>query len=195
MNALDNMQAAYIAKNPHRLEITKTISLADVCPDAFAQLQNGNSCCFTLPLSLFDDDKSPAHYLHKIRLVTVSTQVVIGAYQNINAKLTQIGSMILTDPKNQEAVSYVSQYGQGAQVPDGVTVNRRVGQTINMSNAQNESGMHFSDTSGGAYLPFEGTGVVSQWCLEFGENNPFSPKDVSDVIINIAYTALESGKV
>lgn len=195
MNALDAMQAAYIAKPPRRLEITKIISLADACPEAFAQLQNGNMCCFTLPLSLFDDEKKPAHRLHKIRSLFVSTQVDIGAYQNICAKLTQTGSVILTDPNNQAAVSYVAKYDQGAAVPDGVLVNRRAGQSINISGAQNESGMHFYDPSGEAYLPFEGTGAVSQWCLEFGEKNPFNPTDISDIILNIEYTALESGKV
>ena len=196
MNALDTMQAAYISKNPRRLEITKTVSLADTFPTAFSQLQSGNICCFTMPLSLFDDEKKPVNYLHKIRSLSISTQVVIGAYQNISAKLTQTGSVMLADPGNREAVTYVAQFDQGgAAVPSGVISNRRAGQSINISNAQNESGMHFYDPAGSAYLPFEGTGAVSQWYLEYGEKNPFAPGDISDVILNIAYTALPSGKV
>lgn len=193
MAALDAMQAAYVAKNPHRLEITKMISLADACPAAFAQLQDSNICNFTLPLSLFDDEKAPACRLHKIRSLTVSTQVLLGAYQNISAKLTQTGSAILADPNKPGAVKYVATFGQGsATVPDGVVVNRRSGQSISISNAQNESGLHFYDPASSAYLPFENTGAVSQWRLEYGAQNPFNPKDVSDVILHIAYTALPS---
>ncbi len=195
MSALNAMQAAYIAKNPRRLEITKTISLARDLPSAFAQLQSGNACGFTLPLSLFDDVKKPANCLHKIRSLTVSTQVVIGAFQNINATLTQTGSAILANPADQEALAYMAGFGQsGAAAPSGVTVNRRAGQAIHISNAQNESGMHFYNPSGGAYLPFEGTGAVSQWYLEYGDENPFSPGDINDVILTIAYTALPAGK-
>lgn len=191
LSALDTMQAAYISKNPRRSEITKIISLAENCPDAFAQLQKGNACSFTLPLSLFDDEKAPANYLHKIRSITISTQVVIGAYQNVSAKLTQTGSVILTDPMNQEAVKYVAGYEHcGAAVPSGVISNRRLGQSIRISHAQNDSGMHFYDPHSSAYLPFEGTGVVSQWYLEYSKKNIFRPEEISDIVLNIAYTAM-----
>jgi hypothetical protein len=196
LSALDTMQASFIAKNPRRFEITKIISLADTCPDDFADLQKNGSCTFTLPLSLFDDEKAPMHKLHKIRTLSLSTQVIIGAYQNINAKLTQSGSVILADPTNKNAVTFVKNFGNGsATVPQGVISNRRSGQAITISHAQNESGMHFYDPSSGAYLPFEGTGAVSQWCLEFNEKNPFETKDISDIILNIAYTALPSSQV
>ena len=120
---------------------------------------------------------------------------MIGAFQNINATLTQTGSAILANPADQEALAYMAGFGQsGAAAPSGVTVNRRAGQAIHISNAQNESGMHFYNPSGGAYLPFEGTGAVSQWYLEYGDENPFSPGDINDVILTIAYTALPAGK-
>jgi|GEM_PF-6012997 len=195
MTALHTMQSAYLAKNPRRLEITKTISLSEACGEAFAALQTGNTCVFTLPLALFDQPGKPSNYLHKIRTLTVNTHVVMGAYQTIDAKLTQISSAMLVNPNDTKAVEYISKFGSeaGGAVPEGVVVNRRAGQTIRISNPQNESGMHFFDPSAGSYLPFEGTGAVSKWQLEFGKNT-FDPKDISDIIITVAYTARESNK-
>lgn len=196
LSALETMHSAYIAKNPRRLEITKTVSLKESFPLVFAQLQSENVISFTLPLSLFDDDKAPADCLHKIRSISVSTQLTVGENQNISARLTQTGSVILTDPKNQKAVKYVAEFDHsGAEVPDGVIANRRSGQTINLSSAQDDCGMHSCDPCDGAYLPFEGTGAVSKWHLEYGQKNPFSPKDINDIILHIAYTALPSGRV
>ena len=195
MSALDSMQAAYISKNPHRPEMTRTISLAGVCPNEFASLQSGNTCSFTLPLSLFDNADSPKYYMHKIRSVTVSIEVLLGVFQNIRARLVQTGSVILNDPNSKEALDYVSKYDTAATVPDKVTINRRAGQSISISEAVNESGMRPFGSSDGAYLPFEGTGAVSKWQLEFEDDNPFDLKDIEDVILNITYTAFESGKV
>lgn len=195
MSALDSMQAAYISKNPHRPEMTRTISLAGVCPNEFASLQSGSTCSFTLPLSLFDNADRPKYYMHKIRSVTVSIEVLLGVFQNIRARLVQTGSVILNDPNSKEALDYVSKYDTAAAVPDKVTINRRAGQSISISEAVNESGMRPFGSSDGAYLPFEGTGAVSKWQLEFEDDNPFDLKDIEDIILNITYTAFESGKV
>ena len=195
MSALDSMQAAYISKNPRRPEMTRTISLARDCPNEFASLQSGNTCSFTLPLSLFDNAERPKYYMHKIRSVTVNIDVLIGVFQNIRARLVQTGSLILNDPSSREALEYVSKYDIAAPVPEKVTVNRRAGQSISISEAVNESGMRSFSSADSAYLPFEGTGAVSKWQLEFEDENPFDLKDIGDVILNITYTALESGKV
>jgi hypothetical protein len=129
--------------------------------------------------------------LHKIRTVSVNTQVDIAPHKNISAKLTQKGSVIIANGKD-DAIEYVVNYDKdsGQPVPEGVIVDRRSGQSIYISNTQNENGVHSDNLPNGAYLPFENTGAVSKWSLEYAGNDTFKSVDIKDVILVIEYTAL-----
>lgn len=199
LSSLEAMHTAYLAYNPRqRHEIIKTISLKDTFSDEYKTLIESNKCTFTLPLSLFDNVdscESLRYSSHMIRTVSVNTQVIIGAYQNISGTLTQLGSVILKRCVNQsefeKAFDFVNNYSPGqASEPEGVWMNRRSGQSISLSNPQNESGLHFYNPHSESLNPFENTGAVSTWELEY-----FGDYDINDVIINVAYTAIPKGTV
>jgi hypothetical protein len=67
-------------------------------------------------------------------------------------------------------------------------------QAIVTSTAQNDSGMFETNLRDERYLPFENSGVVSEWQLELPSNlRQFDYDTISDVILHVRYTAREGG--
>ena len=64
--------------------------------------------------------------------------------------------------------------------------------SIATSNAQNDSGVFELNFRDERYLPFEGTGAISNWKLELPSAiRQFDYNSISDVIIHVKYTARE----
>ena len=69
-------------------------------------------------------------------------------------------------------------------------------QSIVTSSAQNDSGMFETNLRDERYLPFEGSGVISDWRIQLPKNfRQFDYETISDVILHIRYTAREGGAV
>jgi hypothetical protein len=74
-------------------------------------------------------------------------------------------------------------------------------QSIVTSSAQNDSGLFETNLRDERYLPFENSGVISEWQLELPANpskkDPaqFDYNTISDVILHIRYTAREGGGI
>src|SRR5439155_6781395 len=72
-------------------------------------------------------------------------------------------------------------------------------QSIVTSSAQNDTGLFETNLRDERYLPFENSGVISEWQLELpanpSNNEPrqFDYDTISDVILHIRYTAREGG--
>jgi hypothetical protein len=72
-------------------------------------------------------------------------------------------------------------------------------QSIVTSSAQNDAGLFETNLRDERYLPFENSGVVSEWQLELpadpsnGDARQFDYQTISDVILHIRYTAREGG--
>ena len=72
-------------------------------------------------------------------------------------------------------------------------------QSIVTSSAQNDSGLFETNLRDERYLPFENSGVISEWQLELpanpskGDPRQFDYDTISDVILHIRYTAREGG--
>jgi hypothetical protein len=66
-------------------------------------------------------------------------------------------------------------------------------QQIAISRGVDDSGMFQLDFRDERYLPFEGTGAVSDWELKMpqGSNSIDLMNSISDVIIHLRYTALD----
>jgi hypothetical protein len=69
-----------------------------------------------------------------------------------------------------------------------------VNQQIALSNGINDSGMFELNFDDAQYLPFEGTGAVSTWRLSMPiATNNINFSTISDVVINLRYTASNGG--
>ena len=192
--SLGQLERAYLAGNSRRLSVTKTISLRNLDPSALLRLQSTGSCIFSFSELLFDLD-FPGQYCRKIESLTITVPAVIGPYQDLHGTLTQTGNTILLAPSEQAVLFLL---GQETSTPvDGVLrLNWRCNQEIALSRAVDENGMA-SGLSGAAddrYVPFEGTGAISNWILSLPKrNNAFNFDALTDVIMTLTYSAQSGG--
>ncbi len=189
---LSQMESSFLSGNTRRLSITKTISLRDLDPKALLDLQNTGKCSFGLSELLFDLDY-PGHYCRKIQNLTVTVPSVVGPYQDLHGLLTQTGNTILmsADP---DAVAFLLGEETAAPVDSVLRLNWRSQQQIAISRAVDDNGVGV-ESGEDRYVPFEGTGAVSQWQLEMPQRtNGFDLATISDVIVQIDYTALAGGQ-
>ncbi|WLH99539.1 hypothetical protein [Pseudomonas simiae] len=137
-----------------------------------AGLVSGGTIGFSLTQALLDEDY-PGHTLRRIKHVSVSLPATLGPYEDIKATLTQTSNKI--------------------QMPDGITKNDfRAHQQIALSRGLDDNGLFtLSFDNDPRYLPFEYTGVISNWILEFP--NPARQKavleSINDIVIHLRYTA------
>jgi hypothetical protein len=198
MFGLNQLEKAYIEGNERKLEIEKTISLRTLKTldnDPFEKLKAGGKCKFELNEKLFEDD-FPGHYCRQIKTISISIPAVIGSYENIKATLTQLSDKILLKP-NLNAVNYLLGNKQGSTQPDTSILRSswRRNQKIALSKGVNDTGLFELNFRDERYLPFEGTGAISTWELSLpskpsDQNSNIDSQSLSDVIINLSYTAL-----
>ena len=189
MWGLDQLEKAYLDNNTRTLEVERTISLQQYAPEALGALKQHGLCNFSLSEQLFDQDY-PGQYCRQIKTLSLSIPALIGPYQNIKATLTQTANKVLMQPD----IAGV-QYLLGEQVkeqPDTSVLRQdwRPTQHIALSSGLNDSGQFMLNFQDERYLPFEGTGAVSDWTLEMAKAaNPVDFNSITDVIIQLRYTA------
>ncbi|SFW78501.1 neuraminidase-like domain-containing protein [Pseudomonas sp. NFACC04-2] len=192
MNLL-KMHAEYLQRHERELEIRKTISLrqlkgktaASSLNKEWAQLHadlKQGGCEFELTHQLFEDDyKDQQHYLRRIKTISVTLPTVVGPYENIRATLTQTASTVFLSPGDQ---------GRAME-------SWRANQQIALSTGVDDNGLFTLSFDDDRYLPFEYTGAISKWQLNFP--NPEAQKDLleslTDVIVHVSYTARVGGGV
>lgn len=167
-----------------------------VNPIALLQLRATGRCNFALPEELFDMDR-PGHFFRRMKSVGVSIPCVTGPYSSVNCTLTLQKSSIR---KNALLIGSsedpYKRYGS-----EDSRFNDHFGnlQSIVTSSAQNDSGMFETNLHDERYLPFEGSGAISEWQLKLpadpskGDSLQFDYDTISDVILHIRYTAREGG--
>lgn len=188
---LHRMEKAYLEKNKRSLEIEKTISLLQLNPLALLELKAKGTCSFQLSEALFSAD-FPGHYCRQIKSVSLSFPAIVGPYQNLNATLTQElnRTLVSADP---EGFKYLLNGGNYSQ--DSVRSNWKKSEQVALSRGLNDSGLFQLNFQDERYLPFEGTGAISNWKLELSKfGNAFDFSTLTDVIIKIEYTALQGGE-
>lgn len=190
---LVKMNTAYLQHTPRELEISKTVSLrhrlieclvttdkrppeitapAKTWAEHKAQLVSSGTISFALTQALLDEDY-PGHTLRRIKHVSVSLPALLGPYEDIKATLTQTRNEI--------------------QMPDGTTrTDFRAHQQIALSRGLDDDGLFtLNFDNDPRYLPFEYTGAVSCWRLNF--TNALQQKalleSITDIIVHVRYTA------
>jgi WD40 repeat protein/ribosomal protein L7/L12 len=160
-----------------------------------SDLRQGKVVKFPLTERLFDLD-FPGHYCRKIKTIALTIPAVVGPYQNVQATLTQTKNRTLLKP-DKDGVQFLLPRGEGGEngSDKNIRSNMRQAQQIAISRGINDSGLFELNFHDERYLPFEGTGAVSDWEFEMPPaNNRFDFNSISDVIIHLRYTALDGSK-
>ena len=194
-HALRQVEIAYLEMNVRQFELTKHISLQMLDPVALLMLKETGQCSYNLFEELFDGDYC-SHWNRRIKSVSVSIPCVAGPYTTIPCTLRLTSNKIRI---STEGASYPD------SDPDGTSDSRFITQKIPVeaiatSSAQNDSGVYELNFRDERYIPFEGSGVISNWDLELFHTEaadygkPFRQFDyntITDVIMHIKFTAQE----
>ena len=189
---IKRMEMAYHEQNQRELELTKHVSMLQVDPLSLVQLRTTGRCTLRLPESLFDMD-GPGHYFRRIKTVAVSIPCVSGPYASVNCTLTLLKSSI------RKTAVVGEQYGRIDANDDRFSDHHGSLQSIVTSSAQNDSGLFETNLRDERYLPFENSGVISEWQLQLPadpskkEPAQFDYSTISDVILHVRYTARDGG--
>ena len=190
---IKRMEMVYHELNQREYELTKHVSLLQVNPLGLIQLRATGRCTVALSEELFDMD-CPGHYFRRIKTAAVSIPCVTGPYTSINCTLTLLKSSIRRN-------SLLGEDGYARTDAEDSRFSDHFGslQSIATSSGQNDSGMFETNLRDERYLPFEGSGAVSEWQLQLpadpGKNEPrqFDYESIADVILHFRYTAREGG--
>ena len=188
---IKRMEMDYHDLNVREYEMTKHVSLLQVAPLALMQLRAIGSCMVSLPEELFDLD-GPGHYFRRIKSVAVTIPCVTGPYTGVNCTLSLQNSFIRSS-------SQIS--GSGYADRKNFSANYGTIQAVVTSSGQADTGLFETSLRDERYLPFEYSGVISQWELELpanpmnGEPCQFDFDTITEVILHIRYTAREGGEL
>lgn len=182
------MDAAYLSRHERLLEIVKTVSVRQL-PASTDEVQTINQAWdvvvtrlteegvveFEITQAMLDADY-PSQTLRRIKRISVSLPVTVGPYQDIRAILTQTYNAV--------------------QIGSTLKENMRASQQIAVSTGVDDDGLFVFNFDDERYLPFEGTGVISRWRLDFpqfGGAQQDMVASITDVIVHVRYTAKAGG--
>jgi Tc toxin complex TcA C-terminal TcB-binding domain len=185
---LKRMELDYHAYNVRELELTRHVSLRQLDPLALLNLKAGGTCTITIPEWLYDRD-CPGHYLRRIKSVAVSVPSVVGPYTSVNCTLALQHSTVRVSP-----LPAGGKYARDITTDDSRFVDYYGAvQSIVTSSAATDSGMFETNLRDERFLPFEGAGAVSTWTLALPAVPSFDYASITDVILQVRYTAREGG--
>jgi len=194
--ALRQLENSFLNNNRREYELSKHISLLQLDPLALLLLKTTGKCTISIPESLFDMD-APGHYFRRIKTVAVSIPCVIGTYASVNCTLRLLKSSF-----RQSKALCNGQYSRNLTAEeDNCFVDQFSNrESIVTSSAQNDSGLFETNLRDERYLPFENSGVISEWELQLPANpandelQQFDYSTISDVIMHMRYTARDGGQ-
>ena len=187
---LATLQNTRLSFAQRKLQLSKTISLAQTLPVEFAIFRNGLSMAsgerlpagrlvFGTQMAWFDRD-FPGHYMRLIKAIKMTVVALIPPNDGIRATLRNSGiSQVVAGPP------YVASFQER-------TISRPA-ESVALSGPFQASGVLQLDYNDDTLLPFEGTGVATNWVFELPRAaNRFDFRTIADVLLTIEYTALES---
>jgi receptor-binding and translocation channel-forming TcA subunit of Tc toxin len=169
----------------------KHVGLLQLDPGAILELRSTGRCTMLLPEEIFDMDW-PGHYFRRLKSVAVSIPCVGGPYASVNCSLTQTKSSIRRSPLLRDG-SYAREGAEDDRFSN------HVGRLESIVTSSRQDDVRLLDTNPGdeRYLPFEGTGAVSEWQLVLPatttDSRQFDYATISDIILHLRYTAREGG--
>jgi len=202
--SLRQLEKSYLEENRRELELTKHISLAMLNPLALIELRETGKCYLSLPEELFDLDFQ-GHYFRRIKSVSLSLPCIAGPFTTVNCSLRLLNNTTRINTSMNSEDGYEHENDEGIWIDDDRFRASNVPVTsIATSNGQNDKGMFEFSFRDERYLPFEGSGAISDWLIELGGANyevdagnevlrQFDYSTISDVILHVDYTARENG--
>ena len=188
--SLSQMERAFYQNNSRRLEIVKLISLLRIAPAELQRLKTTGECTIPVGELLFDFD-FPGQYLRQIKSVQVTLFSDETTLPELHAVLTQNRNDVVLTP-SKEAVEYLL-FG-GPEAPRTIRRNWQSRQQVAISRGSTETGLFEFFYSDERYLPFEGTGAVSEWTFRMPlETNRLDYDLITDLRLNLEYTAYDGG--
>src|SRR6185437_1871145 len=133
-----------------RLNLSQTFSLARQLPADFLQFRRTGRLSFATPMSWFDRD-FPGHYQRLIRQVHLSMVALVPPDRSVRATFSNTG------------ISRVTTAGAFGSFTDVVL--RRDPSSVSITSPLNATGVFDLDLQPDMLLPFEGSGVDTQWEL------------------------------
>jgi hypothetical protein len=107
---------------------------------------------------------------------------VVGPYTNVSARLTLLRSEVRSEVEVEDNSTLTE-----------VQVGRNT--SISASSAQSDTGMFEFSFRDERYLPFEGSGAISNWKIELPSTvRSFNYNSIPDAIMHISYTAKEGNR-
>ena len=128
--------------------------------------------------------------MRRIKSVAVTIPCIAGPYSGVHATLTLLRSRVRTTPDASGAYGWA-----GVDDPRFAEV---VGpaQSIATSTAQADGGVFELNHHDDRPLPFEGRGTFSEWRIVLDpDTNRFDLASVTDVLLQLSYTAREGGEL
>jgi hypothetical protein len=148
---------------------------------------------------MFDLDY-PGQYMRRIKNVTLTIPCVTGPYSGVHCRATLLSSLTRIDSRLEAPATHCccecsSRHGYEACPHDPRIVRSYAArEAIATSSGQNDSGLFELSFHDDRYLPFEFQGAVSRWRIEMPqENNYFPMETLTDVMVNVNFTAREGG--
>ena len=127
----------------------------------------------------------------------MSIPCVAGPYTTINCSLRLLSNSVRINTSLNSGGNYEHENDQGFPIDDDRFRTHRVPVTaIATSRAQNDSGLFELNFRDERYLPFEGSGAISEWQIELSTDKALRSFDyatIADVILHMDYTARENG--
>ena len=208
---LQRLEAEALLRNTRHLEIRKTVSLQQLLlvgepllfnkngdeitdwPGVLKALNDDGELAFHLSQSLYDRDY-PGHYLRRLHSVAVSLPALLGPYENVRATLTQTQSSLMIRP-DIAAVNFLTPRALRDGDGRNVMISLRANQQVCLSTGSQDLGLVTAADADDRYLPFEGTGAVSHWHLQFPlhETQANLLKGLSDIVLDVRYFAQSGG--
>ncbi|AZE50396.1 putative insecticidal toxin [Pseudomonas chlororaphis] len=189
--ALQRMDQEYLKSNVRRLEIVKTVSVKSlVLPSQWEQMKSTGTFTFQLDAETFIRDY-PGHYDRRIKTVAVSVPCLLGPYEDIRATLVQTSNSVNLKA-DASTTSYLLDPSHKAE-PRDLVRNLLANQSVVISTGLEDSGMFRLNFDDEQFLPFEGTGVFSNWKLVFSPAQDTLLEALSDIVIHVRYTARDAG--
>jgi hypothetical protein len=133
-------------------------------------------------LSEWFDRDFPGHYMRLIKAIKITVVALIPPHEGIKATLrtSGISRVIVGQP-------YAPEFSEE-------TI-RRNPESVGLSAPFQATGLFMLNYEGDVLLPFEGSGVATDWVFELPKPaNRFDYRTIADALITIEYTALESSE-
>ena len=178
---LQAMEAAFVERDRRRQEITLPCSLSQIDPNALHRFRQTGRTEIVLPEWWFDLHR-PGQYRRMLQAVRLTIPCIVGPYSTVAAKLTLLDSAIRQSPSLEDN-SIV-----------GIQVGRNT--SISTSSANSDPGVFELRFDAPKHPPFKGAGAISTWVLELPrKNRVFDYSSISDVILEVSYTAEDDGRL